>query len=90
MYSPPWQEMTTSIAERSAMLVAFLTVVACLPTDGAGVPACDVEKKWGSTRSKSLLAHALHEDRADHTAPADDANPHDLHYAVEKVEKWKK
>ena len=77
VYSPPWQEIRTSMAASSRTSLASLTV---------GTPLADLGR--GRTRlgggeedridqiEVPLLAHALHEDRADHTAPADDAYLH--------------
>ena len=46
-----------------------------LPIAGPLPPACEVEKNTGLDMVEvALLAHALHEDRPHHSAPADDAD----------------
>src|SRR4029453_11343487 len=53
VYSPPWHEIRTSMAASSRRSLASLTEGVRLPISGAAAPAWDVEKKTGSTRSKS-------------------------------------
>jgi hypothetical protein len=63
------QRLSASMSCASFSLRSFLAMA------GASPPALLVEKKMGSIRSKSPLGlHAVHQHRADHAAPADEAH----------------
>ena len=77
VYSPPWQEMRTSIAESAVTSVASLTVGNRLADVGPGRARLGSgEEDWIDQIEVPLLAHALHEHGADHATPTDDAYLH--------------
>ena len=54
------------------MLKASCSVVSFFAIAGALPPALEVEKNIGSIEAEVALSlHAVHQDRADHAAPAD-------------------
>ena len=77
VYSPPWQEIRTSIAASSSQVVGVLDGRRPLADLGPGRAGLGGREEDGINQVEvPLLAHALHENRADHTAPADDAYLH--------------